>query len=212
MKVFTHFKQVSDLWWEARCGLPTASDFDKIVTPAKGKLSEQADGYMDQLIADIICQTPNYFTTLGRPISQAMQAGIDNEPLARRWYEMEMDCDVLEVGGCLSDDGRLWCSPDGLVGTEGGVEIKCPEAKTQVKYLRNGVLPTEYKPQVHGALIITGRPWWDFVSYHPPMPMLRVRVYPDDFTKLLADALQGFLEKYDKRLKEANLKGPWEKP
>ena len=77
-------------------------------------------------------------------------------------------------------------SPDGLVGADGGLEIKCPAPSTHVKYLRDGKLPVAYKQQVMGCLWITGRSWWDFVSYHESMPALLIRVERDeDYIKAL---------------------------
>lgn len=192
--------QLSPEWWEARRGKPSSSEFNRIMTPAQRKLSEGSEKYINELIADRICQLPNYFTALGRPVSKAMQDGIDNEPDGRRWYEQEASVDVLQVGGCETDDGRFWCSPDGLVGEDGGLELKCPQLDTHVAYCRNpDLLLDEYKCQVHGALIITGRKWWDLVSYNtgvPPMPGVVIRVVPDDFTRDLHVRLEQFWARY----------------
>jgi len=87
---------------------------------------------------------------------------------------------VTEVGFCMHDILRCGVSPDGLIGDDGGIEIKCPKPSTHVKYLRNGKLPSEYKAQVMGCLWITGREWWDFMSYHPQMPNLLIRVHRDE--------------------------------
>lgn len=204
MKVHREFRQISPEWWDARRGKPSASNFKKIMTPKTGKLSSQADDYMDDLIAERVCLLPNYFTVLGRPISQDMQRGIDNEPEARRYYEMLREVSVEEVGGCETDDGRFWCSPDGLVGMANGVEIKCPLLSTHIKYLRdNNALLEDYKCQVHGSLIVTGLPAWEILSYCPAAPQQGVllRVEPDDFTKQLRIALEVFHEKYAATLK-----------
>ena len=125
-----------------------------------------------------------------------MANGIENEPIARAWYEFEHDCDVTEVGFCLSDCGRFGCSPDGLVGDEGGIELKCPSLETHVKYLREGVLPAEYRCQVHGEILVTGREWFDFVSYADGLPPFKIRIVPDEFTKLLGDEVNRFCDKY----------------
>jgi dihydrofolate reductase len=95
-------------------------------------------------------------------------------------YELETDHEVTEVGFCMHDTLRCGVSPDGLIGDDGGIEIKCPKPSTHVKYLRKGTLPSEYKAQVMGCLWITGRQWWDFMSYHPQMPNLLIRVHRDD--------------------------------
>lgn len=186
-------QQYSPEWWEARRGIPTASAFDRIITPG-GKLSAQADDYIAELIGDRVCLTPNFLTE--RPVSRAMANGTDCEPQARSWYELE-HAEVQQVGFVVTDDLRFGCSPDGLVGSDGLLELKCPTLKTQVKYLLAGpVLPPEYKPQVHGQLFVTGRAWVDFVSYAPGLDKLLVRVFPDRYTTELKVALEVFYEKY----------------
>ena len=129
--------------------------------------------------------------------SETMANGMGREPMARAWYAFEMDVEVTEVGLCLSDCERYGCSPDGLVGDEGGIELKCPNLETHAKYLLDGVLPAEYKCQVHGELLVTGRKWFDFVSFSEGMPPFRIRVEPDKFTLALKDELEKFCDKYE---------------
>ena len=82
------------------------------------------------------------------------------------------------------------CKSDGLVGDDGGIEIKCPLPHNHIAYLRAGDVPGKYIPQIQGCLWITGREWWDFMSYHPAMEDLIVRVYRDEaYIKKLADAV-----------------------
>lgn len=203
--------QASPEWWELRRGIPTASGFDRILTPT-GKKSAQWDGYIAELAADTQCQTPSFFSQYGVRTG-AMEHGTATEPDARRWYSVERDVDVRQVGFCMSDDGRYGCSPDGLVGDDGALELKCPQPKTQAKYILKGYdcLPTEYKPQVHGHLIVTERPWVDFMSYCPGFRCILVRVEPDAYTKLLAEAVAEFLERYEQELREKyKLKPVWE--
>lgn len=194
MKTF-YCEQGSESWWNLHRGVPTASSFNRIITPKKAKVSAGAD--------DLICELIAQRATIGSIAppqgyaSHAMQNGIDTEAEARRWYEMDRGIDVQQVGFCLSDDERFGCSPDALVGEEGGLELKCPMLKTHVAYLRDGVLPAEYKPQVHGCLIVTGRPWWDFLSYAPGLDPLLVRVTPDDYTAKLRECLEAFWKKYE---------------
>jgi hypothetical protein len=192
--------QISPEWWEARRGIPTASNFSKIMTPKTMKLSSQCEEYIAELIAEQICLTPNYFTEQGRPITKAMTDGIDNEPEARRFYEMEKNSTVQQVGFITTDDGRFGCSPDGLVGEDGGLELKCPMLKTQVRYYLNGGIPDEYITQVHGSLIVTGRKWWDFLSYCPGSPPVMIRTVPNAYTENLKKCLEQFWTLYQESL------------
>lgn len=201
----SEYPQASDAWWQLRSGIPTACGFDRIITAVQAKASAQQDDYIAELLADINSLTPPYFTGQGHPVNTyAMQNGKDVEPEARSWYAMEREgagmINVEEVGFIMSDCGRFGCSPDGLVyeagELRGGIELKCPLKKTQVKYLIDGTLPNEYKAQVHGGLLVTGLPWWDFLSYAPGLDPLLIRVVPDEFTERLRDELEKFLVKY----------------
>lgn len=109
---------------------------------------------------------------------------------------MQTGHDVELVGCVLSACGRFLCSPDGLIGDDGGLELKNPAPKTQVKYLVKNELPSKYKCQVHGSLIVTGRKWWSFLSYCPGFAPLLVRVEWDEFTDLLRAELEKFHERY----------------
>lgn len=205
--------QYSPFWWQLRCGLPTASAFDRILTPAKGAKSTAQRGYMYELAAELAgYHLPNFFTDRdNRPKSHAMQVGTETEPEARRFYSMHRDVDVQEIGFCLSDCGRYGCSPDGeiLESKEGagGLELKCPEAKTHFAYCIDKELPSEYKVQVHGQLVVTGWKWIDFMSYCPHVPKntFLIRVYPDAFTEKLRAALVEFVQEFDDVLKVLDL-------
>jgi hypothetical protein len=179
-------------WFELRLGVPTASQFHRILTPKTLKIAAASDEYIHELVADHFRSEP----APSVPMNHAMEHGIQTEAEARRWYAMETDCDVTQVGFITNEEGTLGCSPDGLVGADGGLELKCPQPNTQVRYLLEGGLPPEYRCQVHGSLIVTGRHWWDFLSYCQGLPPLLVRVKPDLFTDALNHALTQFLERY----------------
>jgi len=170
-------EQRSPEWFEAKLGIPSSSSFDKIIT-SKGELSKQAQGYMYTLAAERISRV----VVDDKFQSAAMEEGIRREQEARQVYAMLRDVDVTEVGFCVRDFGpgfSAGCSPDGLVGDEGGLELKNPMGKTHVEYLLNRCLPTDYIQQIQGSLWVTQRKWWDFVSHYPGLPMLIVRVFPD---------------------------------
>lgn len=192
MKTFD-FAQYSNEWWSTRRGVPTASDFNRIVTPAQWKFAEGAKSYAVQLVADTL---DPYYGLRDESSTKEMRAGTLAEPEHRQWYEMFREVDVKQIGFCLTDDGRFGCSPDGLVGTSGGVEIKRPQPATQIKYLIDGGVPADYLPQVHGSLIVTGRQWWDFLSLCPGLPPLLVRVEPNEKTEELRGHLERFWEVY----------------
>lgn len=178
--------QGSEEWLESRLGRPTASNFGKLITPT-GKASASAQGYIDELIAQKITgEIPEFFK------SEAMQRGNDLETVAKSLYEFTYDVEVKEVGLCLHDKYECGASPDGLIGLDGGLEIKCPLPHTHVSYLRDGGIPSKYIPQVQGCLWITEREWWDFMSYHPSMEDLIVRVYRDNayITKLAEQVIR----------------------
>lgn len=202
--------QYSPSWWEVRRGIPTASCASDIITPAKGDLSKSADKYICQLLAD------RYDPAYGQVddyVSAAMKNGTLMEPEARRFYEFDMDVEVRQVGFCLTDDGRAGCSPDGLVGDDGGCEIKSPTHKVHVGYLLDGGMPVEYRPQVHWSLVVTGRKWWDFWSYAPGLPPLRVRVEPDDYTDKVREAMTTFCDRLAEQAARLEaMVGEWSKP
>ena len=182
MRVIDH-EQGTQEWLQSRLGCPSGSGFDRLIT-SSGKASTQADGYINQLIAELLTGE-----TTEVKVTEWMQRGTDLEPFARNFYELMSGNEVQEVGFCKHDEPmECGVSPDGLIGTDGGLEIKCPTPATHIAYLRAGVLPSKYKQQVQGCMWVTGRDWWDFMSYHERMPALIVRVErDDDYIKLLAE-------------------------
>jgi hypothetical protein len=198
--------QYSPEWWEAKAGVPSASNFHRIFTAKTRKLSAQIDDYICELIADKANPSPPFFTERGGHTA-AMRNGLNCEPDARQFYEVQRKVDVIcspmpGWGFCTTDDGRFGCSPDGLVNVadEGGLELKCPELKTHLGYLLKGELPADHVAQVHGCLVVSGRPWWDYMSYHPDARALLLRITPNDYTEALASALEVFWEKYQQAL------------
>ena len=205
MKIVTE-TQYSSSWWAARRGLPTSSNFGKIITPAKGELSKQAEGYACELVAQLY---DPYYGEVEDYQSAAMKNGTILEPEARAFYEFERNAEVNEVGLCVSDCGRYGGSPDGLIGDDGCLEIKSVEGKTQIGYLEKGVLPTAHKVQCHGHLVVTGREWCDFFSYSPGLPPFLVRVFPDGYTYKVKSSVENFCDSLDVlRAKIAKMKAP----
>jgi len=177
-------EQGTQEWLDARLGRPSASQFSKLVTTA-GKPSASADDYISEMIAERITgeREPIY-------VNEWMQRGTELEPRARETYEFIYDVDVQEVGFILDDSGEFGCSPDGLIGKDGGVEFKCPSPKNHIAWSRKGKCPSKHYAQVQGCLYITGRKWWDFMSYHPDMKPFVVRVERDEeFIAKLAEQI-----------------------
>lgn len=165
-------------WKQARLGMITASRFADVMTQPKttrdreaGKLSQTAMTYLRQLawevwagkylVSQIASGVKDY-------VPRACQWGLDNEDQARDVYQ-ELTGNLVEQTGFLSiPDTRVGCSPDGLVGDDGGVEIKCPyTGEVHCSYRELDTVPKEYFWQVHGAMYVTGADWWDFVSFDP---------------------------------------------
>lgn len=180
------FEQGTDGWFMDRLGCPSGSNFAKLIT-ATGKPSTQAEGYINQLIAEKLIKGMTYEAK----VTDWMLRGTELEPEARDFYEFASDNTVELIGFCKHDTLECGVSPDGLVGSDGLIEIKCPAPSTHVSYMRKNELPATYKQQVMGQLWVTEREWCDFVSYHPEMKTLIVRVYRDDeYISLLAEQVE----------------------
>jgi len=179
-------------WFSCRAGIPSASNFDMIVT-SKGEPSKQAQKYMYRLAGERITGMPEETYQ-----NAAMQRGVELEAEARMFYEMSNDCKVEQVGFCLADGG--WgCSPDGFVNGDGLIEIKCPTMAVHVGYLLGEKVPTDYFQQTQGQLLVTGRKWLDFISYYPAMKPLVVRVERnEEFISKLESELKRFVEELKK--------------
>lgn len=180
MRVYD-FEQGTPEWLNSRLGCPSGSGFDKLIT-ATGKPSTQAEGYVNQLIAELLTGETTYVKK-----TEWMERGNELEPRARDYYELATGNTVVETGFCKHDKLECGISPDGVIGDNGLIEIKCPSPSVHVAYLRAGVLPTKYKQQIQGQMwLIDDREWCDFLSYHPSMPALLVRVERDeDYITLL---------------------------
>lgn len=197
--IFHDVQQGSDEWFALRRGVITASRAKMILTPKTCKPSAQQDELIQELIGERLSLIPpegvENFT------NRAMDWGRHCEQEARQWFCMNRDVDVTNGGFCLTDDGRFGASPDSLIGADSVLELKCPQSKTQVKYLLTGELPDEYRGQCHMHLIVTERSCCEFLSYSPGLPPLLVKVVPNDFTDLLRKELDSVHARYMEALK-----------
>lgn len=199
MPKYHEMMQGSDAWDTIRLGKPTASEFKKIITP-EGKTSTQWRGYARLLIAELI---------LKRQVNNAiadsswMQRGKELEGQAVLEYEAHRNVDTQFIGFVTTDDDKVGCSPDRLVGGDGLLELKCPAPQTQVAYLLDEEVSKEYKPQLQGQLFVTGREWVDIFSYHPELPFNIVRVTRDD---VYIRSLESLLERVTDYIAEGVIK------
>lgn len=172
--------QGSPEWFASRLGKVTASRLADVV--AKGKTGEAASraGYRAELVAERLTgkQAESFSNS-------SMKWGTDCEPLARAAYEAETGVFVTETG--MVDHPAIamsGASPDGLVGADGQIEVKCPETKNHIDTILSGKAPAKYIPQMQWQMACTGRAWCDFVSFDPRMPadmqLFVVRVARDD--------------------------------
>jgi hypothetical protein len=192
MKIIADVMQGSDEWHRLRLGIPTASSFDKIVTPKKCQLSASAYKYALQLVAERLLNEP----TMSLDASAWMERGREMEPDAVRQYEFAEDVKTVPVGFITDDAGTMGCSPDRIVLSEQriGLEVKCPSPAVHLGYLLDGK-PDEYKPQVQGQILIAELDRADFYSFHPRMPAALIRtVRDDDYIDKLCSALGAFNE------------------
>ena len=193
-------EQGSAAWHRLRLGCLTASRCRTLVT-ATGKVSKGAG--VQTLVNELVAER-----LIGEPVTDAsgpwMERGTTLEAEARAWYAFEKGVDVAEVGFITRDDGRVGCSPDGLVGEDGGLELKVPSAKVMVGYaLDHATLAAAYRHQVQMSLMVTGRSWWDLAAYSPSrrIPSVAIRVEPDaDYLSALRDAIAGVLTRVDDAL------------
>lgn len=174
--IHTDYIQGSDDWHAARCGLLTASEMKLIITPTlKVADNDKSRAHLYELLAQRITRyvEPSY-------IGDDMLRGHEDEELALQLYN-EHFAAVERVGFVTNDEWgfTIGCSPDGLIGTDGLLEIKSRRQKFQVGTIIDDAMPDDYAIQVQTELLVTDRAWCDFVSYSGGLPMIPIRVFPD---------------------------------
>lgn len=162
------FDQGSPEWHAARCGRVTASRIDDLLARLKngGEAASRRD-YRAEIVAETLTQTP----AEGPFVSREMMWGTTQEPYARAAYEVFANCLVDQVGMVLHPTiNRAGASPDGIVGSDGLLEIKCPKTATHVATCLSGEIPAAYLGQMFWQMACTGALWVDFVSFDPRLP------------------------------------------
>lgn len=167
-------EQGTDEWLQARLGIPTSSEFHTVMAVGpKGGKSLTRVAYLNKLVGEILTGEP-----MVNFVSADMERGKIMEDEARNMYAFMNDVEPIRVG--FIRNGNKGASPDSLLGSNGGLEIKSAAPHIQVARLLADELPSEHKAQVQGNLWISEREWWDFVSYCPKLPLLVKRVFRDD--------------------------------
>lgn len=165
MATLVQAEQRSEEWFAARLGKATGSRFADIIARTRSGYAASRKNYRAELVSEILT---------GRPVetftSAAMQWGTDNEPVARLQYELATGNEVKETGFWLHETLSAGASPDGFVGSDGLIEIKCPNTATHLETLIKKQVPKQYVAQIQGQMWITDRKWCDFVSYDPRLP------------------------------------------
>jgi putative phage-type endonuclease len=203
MRIYDDIIQGSPEWDAIRLGKVTASCFSDATSAGRGKSpSVTRLKYMRRLVAERDSRLPqeSYSNT-------AMEWGVDTEQVARKDYGDMNGISVRQVG-FIERDEDVGGSPDGLVGDDGMIEIKCPFTTTHIKYIQEGKVPTEYFKQVQGNLWIAERKWCDFISFDPRMSKRKFfirRVYRDEkFIKELHIKIVMFVTEMKEMLEELN--------
>lgn len=186
-----------DLTWRvAHLATPTCSSYGKIIQPTRLKYSEGASKYISALLCEWALGVPLDSKDMTRTGTQWMERGTDMEAQARAWYEWERDVEVQKVGYIERSDGRTGGSPDGLVGTDGILEVKCLGAAGHMAALLEGV--SDWRAQTQGYLYLTERAWVDICLFNPVLPKIIHRVERDDnFILQLHRCLGRFLRELD---------------
>ena len=200
--IVSDVEQGSDAWFSLRAGKPTASCFDKLIT-STGETSKSLSGYAITLAGEMYAGKPldawegNAYTDRGKLL----------EDEARKMYAFLHDVEPVKVGFVTNDKQLYGCSPDSFVGDDGMLEIKCLKAENHIKailyYRKHKKCPPDYVQQTQGQIMVCERQWNDLFFYHPDLPRLSIRQYPDkEIIKSLRSNIDAVLKERDKILSE----------
>ena len=185
--------QGTDEWLQEKLGKPSASNASKIITNA-GKSSKQRTDYLYTLVAEKITgqREESYKNSI-------MQMGNDREDESRKLFEMIHGVEVQQVGVVYkNEEKKFLCSPDGIINSEYGLELKNILGKTQIKYLLKNEVPSEYFSQIQFSLYVTGFDHWMFMSYSPGLRPLIIKMERDEkFIQALEIELKLFTEELE---------------
>lgn len=197
--------QGSPEWFAARAGKVTASRVADVIARTKTGYGASRANYAAELIAERLTGT-----TAPSFTNAAMQWGTDTEPKARDAYCFRHDVDVVEIG--FVDHPLIamtGASPDGLIGDDGLIEIKCPNTATHLDTLLGETVPTKYVTQMQWQMACTGRNWCDFASFDPRLPasmslFVRRVARDEDLIAELEREVTAFIAEIDEKVARLN--------
>jgi hypothetical protein len=176
-------EQNSPEWFEARRGIPTASQFKAILAKGEGKTRRT---YMMKLAGELI--TGERMESFS---NEYTERGHEFEPEARDLYQFQTGAELRRVG--FIRNGKAGCSPDSLIGEDGGLEIKSQSPHLLIETILKDEFPTEHRAQVQGTLWITKRQWWDIAVYYRGVPLFKKRTHRDEkYIQTLATEVDRF--------------------
>jgi len=185
--IFHDVEQRTPEWDVLRAGKLTASMAKKLVTPT-GKASTQYRAEIARIIAERMgLQEPEFI----KP-TYWMERGVNLEAQAQAWFEVETDLEVKQVGFVSDEDGLVGASPDGIIGKNVPLELKCPKPSTHLQYLMEGRMPKDHIAQVHYQIALCNAPYGYFCSYNPDVRPLILRVDRDDYTKTMEEGIKKY--------------------
>lgn len=174
MQIFTDIEQNSPEWLQARAGIPTASRFATVLAKGKdGGTSLTRREYMMKVAGEILTGQPAESFS-----NEHTERGHTMEAEARDLYAFQTGAALDRVA--FIRNGRAGCSPDSLIGADGGAEIKTKLPHLLIPIILRDEFPPEHKAQVQGTLWISKRAWWDIAIYWPGMPLFVKRAYRDE--------------------------------
>lgn len=175
MKIHNQFEQNSLEWLNLRAGKVTASEFGSfLTTDFQLRTGQMVKSYVARKVAELWVGPLPGFNTLD------MDFGKIREEEAIPTFSFETGLQVDRVAFITDDAEKIGCSPDGLIGDDSGLEVKCPTAEVHTKYLLQGEVPSDYIQQIHASMFVTGRKSWKFLSYRRSFPMLILDVQRDE--------------------------------
>jgi hypothetical protein len=191
----SELEQGSREWLMERCGKITASRMNDVLSRGRGsEASKTRQGYLMELVAERLTGVPE-----DQYVNKWMERGVELEPLARATYEVLFDCVIDRTGFAVHPTMPFaGSSPDGLLGSAGGIEIKVPKTTTHLTWRQKNTVPPEHVSQMYWNLCCTGREFWEFCSYAPNLPedlqLFVVRLYPE---KELMAAMEAEVMKFN---------------